>query len=398
MTQETIYSVTQIAQALRRDVERKYGTVTVRGEVSNGMRAASGHYYCRLKDDQSVLEAVCWRSVFARLLSPPQDGMEVECRGRLSIYGGRSVYQLVIEQMRLAGTGDFHRKLAQLRERLAKEGLFAAARKKPLPFMPRRIGVVTSPQGAVLRDIVVRVRARCPTHIVVYPVKVQGDEAKSEIAHAIDFFNNRDEAQRPDVLIVGRGGGSIEDLWAFNEEEVVRAIARSVIPVISAVGHETDVTLSDDVADQRAATPTAAAELATPLLAQLQSAHSESIARMRHAMMAVIARRKELWQLTARALVHPQHRIEHQRRALDEKMQRWQWVINTMLRRHRDAIAAARRVVEAHSYRHILRQGYALVHRRDGTQSLVARKSQVGDNHQLTIEWFDGSLDVTGET
>ena len=398
MTQETIYSVTQIAQALRRDVERKYGMVTVRGEVSNGMRAASGHYYCRLKDDQSVLEAVCWRSVFARLSPPPQDGMEVECRGRLSIYGGRSVYQLVIEQMRLAGTGDIHRELAQLRERLAKEGLFDGTRKKPLPFMPRRIGVVTSPQGAVLRDIVVRVRARCPTLIVLYPVKVQGEEAKSEIAHAIDFFNTLDETQRPDVLIVGRGGGSIEDLWAFNSEDVVRAIARSVIPVISAVGHETDVTLSDDVADQRAATPTAAAELATPLLTQLQSARAERVARLRQAMLAVIARRKELWQLTARALVHPQHRIEHQRRALDEKTQRWQWVMNTMLRRHRDAIAAARRVVEAHSYRHILRQGYALVHRRDETKSLVGRAAEARKNNQLTIEWYDGSLGVTRDT
>ena len=312
------------------------------------------------------------------------------------------MYQLVIEHdVVCAVHGGFSsRELAQLRERLAKEGLFDGVHKKPLPFMPRRIGVVTSPQGAVLRDIVVRVRARCPTHIVVYPVKVQGDEAQKLrlLTPLIFSIDQDDEVHRPDVLIVGRGGGSIEDLWAFNEEEVVRAIARSVIPVISAVGHETDVTLSDDVADQRAATPTAAAELATPLLAQLQSAHSESIARMRHAMMAVIARRKELWQLTARALVHPQHRIEHQRRALDEKTQRWRWVINTMLRRHRDAIAAARRVVEAHSYRHILRQGYALVHRRDGTQSLVARKSQVGDNHQLTIEWFDGSLDVTGET
>jgi exodeoxyribonuclease VII large subunit len=268
------FSVSELSQALKRTVEETYPYVRVRGEISGFKRAASGHLYMALKDEAAVLDAVCWRGMAGRLAIRPEDGLEVICTGKLTTYPGRSKYQIVVEAMELAGEGALLKLLEERRKKLAAEGLFDEARKRPLPFLPEVIGVVTSPTGAVIRDILHRLNDRFPRHVLLWPVLVQGEGAAAQVAAAIKGFNGiapGGAVPRPDVLIVARGGGSLEDLWAFNEEEVVRAAAESEIPLISAVGHETDTTLIDFASDRRAPTPTAAAEIAVPVRADLQA-------------------------------------------------------------------------------------------------------------------------------
>ncbi|WP_106638528.1 exodeoxyribonuclease VII large subunit [Allosphingosinicella vermicomposti] len=265
-------SVSELSGALKRTVEDAFGHVRVRGEISGWKRAASGHCYLCLKDDKAVLDGVIWKAVAGALRFRPEDGIEVVATGRLTTYPGRSRYQIVIDRLELAGQGALMALLDKRRQALAAEGLFDAAAKKPLPFMPKVIGVVTSPTGAVIRDILHRLEDRCPTHVVVWPVAVQGEGAAEQVAAAVRGFDAArpgGPVPRPDLVIVARGGGSIEDLWAFNEEAVVRAVADCSIPIISAVGHETDTSLCDFAADVRAPTPTAAAEMAVPVRAEL---------------------------------------------------------------------------------------------------------------------------------
>src|SRR5215213_676457 len=266
------YTVSELSQALKRAIEDGFGSVRVRGEVSGWKRHASGHCYFALKDSDAVLDSVCWRGTATRLDIKPEDGMEIVCSGRLTTYAGRSKYQLVVERIELAGIGALLKLLEERRTRLMEEGLFAAERKKKLPFLPQVIGIVTSPTGAVIRDILHRLADRFPRRVLLWPVSVQGEGAAAQIAAAIEGFNRLaagGEVPRPDLLIVARGGGSVGDLVAFNEESVVRAAAASSIPLISAVGHETDTTLIDFASDRRAPTPTAAAEMAVPVRADL---------------------------------------------------------------------------------------------------------------------------------
>ena len=266
------FSVSEISQAVKRTLEGTFERVRVRGEISGFKRAASGHLYMAMKDDAAVLDAVCWRGTAGRLSIQPEDGMEVIATGRLTSYPGRSKYQIVIDSLELAGEGALLKLLEDRRRKLAAEGLFDEGRKQALPFLPQVIGVVTSPTGAVIRDILHRLADRFPRHVLVWPVLVQGEGAAEQVAAAIRGFNALPPAgkvPRPDLLIVARGGGSLEDLWAFNEEVVVRAAAESQIPLISAVGHETDTTLIDYAADRRAPTPTAAAEIAVPVRREL---------------------------------------------------------------------------------------------------------------------------------
>ena len=262
------YTVSELSLALKRSIEDGFGQVRVRGEISGFKRHGSGHCYFALKDTDAVLDAVCWRTTAIRLDLKPEDGMEVVCSGRLTTYPGRSKYQLVVDRIELAGKGALLRLLEERRLRLAAEGLFAAERKQKLPFLPAVIGIVTSPTGAVIRDILHRLADRFPRHVLIWPVAVQGEGAAAQVAAAIDGFNRLTaggSVPRPDLIIVARGGGSLEDLMAFNEEIVVRAAAASAIPLISAVGHETDTTLIDHASDRRAPTPTAAAEMAVPV-------------------------------------------------------------------------------------------------------------------------------------
>ena len=265
-------SVSELAGRLKRMVEGEFGRVRLRGEISGYKRASSGHVYLALKDDAALIDGVMWRGSAGRLAFTPQDGVEVIATGKLTTYPGRSRYQIVIDHLELAGEGALMALLEKLKAKLAGEGLFDAGKKRPLPFMPRTIGIVTSPTGAVIRDILHRLADRCPTHVLVWPVKVQGEGSAVEIAAAVRGFGalpNDGPVRRPDLLIVARGGGSIEDLWAFNDEAVVRAVANCTLPIISAVGHETDTTLCDFAADLRAPTPTAAAEIAVPVRSEL---------------------------------------------------------------------------------------------------------------------------------
>jgi exodeoxyribonuclease VII large subunit len=277
------YSVSELAFALKRTLEEAYGFVRLRGEISKVTRHGNGHIYLDLKDENACINAVVWKGQVRGLKAQPEQGLEVVVTGRITTFAPRSSYQLIIETMEHAGVGALLAQLERLKERLKAEGLFDAGRKQPLPAMPRVIGVVTSPTGAVIRDILHRIRDRWPVHVMVWPVVVQGPDAAAQVSAAIRGFNALGPGSaipRPDLLIVARGGGSIEDLWPFNDEALARAVAASEIPLISAVGHETDTTLIDFVSDRRAPTPTAAAEMATPVLADLKAAILEFERRM----------------------------------------------------------------------------------------------------------------------
>jgi exodeoxyribonuclease VII large subunit len=277
------YSVSELAFALKRTLEDSYGFVRLRGEISKVTRHASGHCYLSLKDEKACIDGVVWKGQVRGLACQPEQGLEVIVTGRITTYPASSKYQIVIESMEPAGVGALLAQLERLKARLKSEGLFEVARKRPLPFMPRVIGVVTSPTGAVIRDILHRIRDRWPCHVVVWPVVVQGEAASAQVIAAIRGFNAiaaGHPVARPDVIIVARGGGSVEDLWAFNDEALARAVADSAIPLISAVGHETDTTLIDFVSDRRAPTPTAAAEMATPVLVDLRGAVEDYARRL----------------------------------------------------------------------------------------------------------------------
>jgi exodeoxyribonuclease VII large subunit len=277
------YSVSELAFALKRTLEDAYGFVRLRGEVSKVTHHANGHVYLTLKDERAAIDGVVWKGQVRGLGIRPEQGLEVIVTGKITSYPAGSRYQIVIETMEAAGVGALLAQLERLKARLAAEGLFAQERKQPLPSMPAVVGVITSPTGAVIRDILHRIRERWPCRVIVWPVVVQGDAAAAQVSAAIRGFDALDGSgaiPRPDVLIVARGGGSVEDLWAFNDEGLARAVAECRIPVISAVGHETDTTLIDFVSDRRAPTPTAAAEIATPILAELKALVGDLGARM----------------------------------------------------------------------------------------------------------------------
>ena len=277
------YSVSELAFALKRTLEDRYGFVRLRGELSKVTFHSNGHVYLSLKDEKAVIDGVVWKGSVRNLSVRPEQGLEVIVTGRITTYPQGSRYQIVIESMTAAGAGALLAQLERLKARLAAEGLFEAARKTPLPAMPSVVGVITSPTGAVIRDILHRIRDRWPCQVLVWPVVVQGEAAAAQVAAAVRGFNGLTAdgpVPRPDVIIVARGGGSVEDLWPFNDEALARTVAASAIPLISAVGHETDTTLIDFVSDRRAPTPTAAAEMATPVLSELRGALADLAGRL----------------------------------------------------------------------------------------------------------------------
>lgn len=320
------YTVSEISGALKRTVEDVFGNVRVRGEIS-GYRGphSSGHAYFALKDDRARLDAVVWKGTMSRLKFRPEEGMEVIATGKLTTYPGKSNYQIVIDNLEPAGAGALMALLEERKRRLQAEGLFDAGRKRLLPFMPLVIGVVTSPTGSVIRDIIHRIKDRFPLHILVWPVRVQGETSGAEVAAAVNGFNALawdGAVQRPDLLIVARGGGSLEDLWGFNDEALARAVAASGIPVISAVGHETDWTLIDLVADVRAPTPTGAAEIAVPVKADLEATLASLGARLKAAVLRNFERKRQAARAAARALPSPDQLLALPRRRLDEATSR----------------------------------------------------------------------------
>ncbi len=314
------FSVTEISGAVKRVIEGEFGRVRVRGEVGRVARPRSGHLYLDLKDDRAVLAGVIWKGVAGKLATQPEEGMEVVATGRLTTFAGQSRYQMIIEEIAPAGAGALMAMLEKRKAALAAEGLFAAERKRALPHIPEVIGVVTSPSGAVIRDILHRLRDRFPRRVIIWPVAVQGERCAGEVAAAIRGFGALEPGgpvPRPDLLIVARGGGSIEDLWGFNEEIVVRAAAESPIPLISAVGHETDTTLIDLAADYRAPTPTAAAERAVPVRRELIAAVDALGARLTAAAGRGLTQRGQRLRDLARALPRPETLVGQAAQRLD---------------------------------------------------------------------------------
>ncbi len=303
------YSVSELSFALKRTLEDAYGFVRVRAELSKVTRHASGHIYLTLKDERAAIDGVVWKGQVRGLQVQPEHGMEVIVTGKITTYPASSKYQIVIETMEPAGVGALLAQLERLKAKLQAEGLFDPARKRRLPTMPAVIGVITSPTGAVIRDILHRIRDRWPCRVVVWPVVVQGEAASAQVRAAIEGFNalqpSGGAVPRPDLLIVARGGGSVEDLWPFNDEALARAAAASAIPLISAVGHETDTTLIDFVSDRRAPTPTAAAEMATPVLAELKAAVADYQRRMIAGAERTLELRRNRLSAAARGLPRP---------------------------------------------------------------------------------------------
>src|SRR5437764_6375669 len=319
------YTVSELSLALKRSIEDGFSHVRVRGEISGFKRVGSGHCYFALKDTDAVLDAVCWRQTAIRIPLKPEDGMEVVCTGRVTTYPGRSKYQLVVDSIALAGKGALLRLLEERRQRLAAEGLFAAERKQKLPFLPQVIGIVTSPTGAVIRDILHRLADRFPRRVLIWPVAVQGEGAAAQIAAAIAGFNRlpaNGPVPRPDLIIVARGGGSLEDLMPFNEEIVVRAAAGSAIPLISAVGHETDTTLIDHASDRRAPTPTAAAEMAVPVRLDLVAKLGGKSSRLAGGLARLLSERRLQLSGLARGLPDPQDLLGAAAQRLDDRSER----------------------------------------------------------------------------
>lgn len=338
------FTVSEISGSVKRVLEGEFAHIRVRGEVGRVFRARSGHLYFDLKDERCVLASVAWKGQVARLTAPPEEGMEVVATGRLTTFGSQSKYQLNVEDVRPAGVGALMAMLEKRKKALEAEGLFAAERKRPLPFLPEVIGVVTSPSGAVIRDILHRLRERFPRKVLVWPVAVQGQTCAAEVARAIRGFNALAPGgplPRPDLLIVARGGGSIEDLWGFNEEVVARAAADSAIPLISAVGHETDTTLIDYVSDRRAPTPTAAAEIAVPVRIELLAWAEQMGARGSRALAGGLDRRAVRLRDLSRALPRPDRLTEAARQRLDIAEERLPGALRAVIGRRSLALSEA---------------------------------------------------------
>ncbi|MGH6649631.1 MAG: exodeoxyribonuclease VII large subunit [Sphingopyxis sp.] len=416
-------TVSQLSAAIKRTVEDGFSRVRVRGELSGTKRAASGHFYAALKDDNALIDMVMWKGQAARLAFRPEDGIEVIATGKLTTYPGRSKYQLVVESLEVAGEGALMLLFEKLKARLGAEGLFDQERKQVLPRLPRVIGVVTSPTGAVIRDILHRLADRFPMHVIVWPVLVQGDGAAAQVANAIRGFDAiapGGPVARPDLVIVARGGGSIEDLWAFNEEIVVRAIADCRIPTISAVGHETDTTLADYAADRRAPTPTAAAEIAVPVRAELQELLLHRAGRMIAAANRHQALAGERLTALARHLPKREALYAPQRQRLDDSGDRLD-----RAQRHRLAMTAERlatrsgalrpallarrwdrdrarleglgRLLDSLDPRALLSRGYAMVRDADGAIVPGAAKARAAGHLRLQFADGDVSVAVTGD-
>lgn len=335
------YSISELSHKLKRVVEDEFSFVRVRGEISRVTIAKSGHMYTSLKDDSAVLDAVCWKGTVSRLDIKPEEGMEVVCTGRLTTYPGRSNYQMVIETMELAGQGALLKMLEERKKKLAAEGLFAAEKKRHIPFLPDVIGVVTSPTGAVIRDIMHRLNERFPRRVLLWPVMVQGQGAAQQVIQGIQGFNAlpKDSPLRPDVIIVARGGGSLEDLMPFNDEALVRAAAASEIPLISAVGHETDTTLIDFAADLRAPTPTAAAEKAVPVRAEIMAGLLDDEKRLFLSLQRRLQQHQTHVTGLARGLGDPRRLLENSLQRLDHLAARLDGGLQSWLDKRKSAVA-----------------------------------------------------------
>lgn len=433
------YTVSELSGAIKNTIEDGFGYVRVKGELGRVSRPQSGHLYLDLKDERAVLNGVIWKGVASRLRVQPEQGMEVVATGKLTTFPGQSRYQIVIDNIEPAGVGALMALFEERKKKLEKEGLFAPDRKKAIPFLPSVIGVVTSPSGAVIRDILHRLSERFPREVLIWPTAVQGAGAEEKIAQAIKGFNAIEPGgavPRPDVLIVARGGGSIEDLWCFNEEVVARAAAESKIPLISAVGHETDTTLIDYVSDHRAPTPTAAAEKAVPVRNELLTELLNKERRLVAASNQLFERRRTALIAAARGLGRPEEILGPSTQRLDRASdqlrsalrarvdqsatklarlrlssrllhgrandagknvrQLWARLVATkprQIERKQDRLIAAGKMLRSLSYENVLERGFALV--RDGQGNLIRQAAAQDEGAQVSIKFVDGSRKAT---
>jgi exodeoxyribonuclease VII large subunit len=372
------FTVSELSGAVKRVIEGEFGLVRVRGEVGRVSRPASGHLYYDLKDDRSVIAAITWKGQASKMQVMPEEGMEVVATGRMTTFPGQSKYQLIIEDLAPAGAGALMAMLEKRRAALGAEGLFDPARKRPIPYLPQVIGVVTSPSGAVIRDILHRLRDRFPRHVLIWPVPVQGEKCAPEVAAAIRGFNALEPGgpiPRPDVIIVARGGGSLEDLWGFNEEIVVRAAAASRIPLISAVGHETDTTLIDHAADRRAPTPTAAAEMAVPVRLELLATLDSLQARLMQGVGRGVMLRGQRLRDLARALPRPEALTQSATQRLDTAASRLGGALSlAVVRKHRSFDALAAKMQPNALQTMLARRGAALQDQSTRAKALLDRR------------------------
>ncbi len=438
-----VFSVSELSGALKKTVEGAFSNVRLRGEIGRVTRPASGHVYLDLKDDKSVINCNIWRPIVSRLDVFPEEGMEVVATGKLSTYAPNSKYNFIIETLEIAGEGALMALLEKRKKALSAEGLFDAGRKQLLPYLPKRIGVITSRTGAVIRDILHRLSDRFPSEVILWPVTVQGEKCADEVVTAIEGFNalSFDHPLRPDVLIVARGGGSIEDLWGFNEERVVRAAANSNLPLISAVGHETDTTLIDFASDKRAPTPTAAAEMAVPVRTELLATIADLDARRLRTTARMMEQKNRQLRDLSRSLPRAQNlldtprqrldlasskigsalskqvgvkrnkfamtagqlsaqtilrNVERKRSELNIKSQNLTPALTRKLRDSRKQLDGADRLLNALSYKSILKRGYAVIRNSEG--KVLSNFSQTSVEAQITIEQHDGTTHAAVKT
>lgn len=382
------WSVTELSGALKRTLEDSFAQVRVRGELGKVTVHSSGHVYLDLKDDKSILSSVIWRGQAARLRFRPEMGLEVIATGKITTFAGQSRYQLIIENLEPAGEGALLAQLEERKRRLAAQGLFDEARKQLLPFLPERVGVITSPTGAVIRDILHRLADRFPRHVLLWPVRVQGETCAEEVAAAIAGFNALPETgdlRRPDVLIVARGGGSVEDLWGFNDERVVRAAAESFIPLVSAVGHETDWTLLDLAADQRAPTPTGAAEMIVPVRADLAARVRDFAYRLQASVTRLQVRRRSDFQALARAMPQAADVVGALRQRLDLAGSRLGAGLTRLAQRQRQHLSKVQQRLQRHAP--VARLGTARARLEGlGQRLLAAQSAQIRSEKQALID------------
>lgn len=428
------FSVSEFSRTIKNLVEDAFGYVKITGEISGFKRATSGHLYFNLKDETSLLSAVCFRSAASLINIEIGDGLQIAAYGRITTFEGRSNYQIIVEKVEVAGFGAILAMLEKRRQKLLAEGLFDERHKKPLPYFPKIIGVITSPTGAVIEDIKHRIAQRCPTHVMLYPVLVQGEKAAGEVIAAIKYFNSL-KKNRPDILIIARGGGSFEDLLPFNDEGLVREVFNCEIPVISAVGHETDTTLIDYVSDLRAPTPTAAAEFATPVLSDLKAQLNYFSERINFLPRNYINENFSLLQKLARYIVEPKiilekmherfslfgkkfemlfarnleektyqlqnlqlskkdlfHAVDISKKHLDYISQSMETLIKTRIKEDQVALQNLSKNLQSNNYREILKRGFALIKNKKG--DLISTSALLKNQDEITVEMSDGEVEL----
>lgn len=417
LNQNEEYSVSELSTGIKQLLNGKFNNIKVRGEIS-GYKGpyGSGHAYFSLKEKDAKIDAVIWKSVFNNLSFKPEEGLEIIATGSVSSYAPSSKYNLTITAFEPAGAGSLMALFEKLKKRLTLEGLFETKHKKTLPYLPRKIGIVTSAKGAVIRDILHRLNERFSCHIMVWDVLVQGAKSANDIANAIKGFNNLDTEHKPDLLIVARGGGSIEDLWSFNEEIVVRAAFESKIPLISAIGHETDFTLLDLAADLRAPTPTAAAEIALPLKSELNNKLNEKSQRLNLIIEQKIHKHKEQYKALQRAMPDLEYVFVNFWRKIDEKSQKLIYIIERILlnkknkyteihriqlikpiiERKKEQLIALTRLLKSVSYNKILERGFALLLTKEGTP--ISNVQDITINQAMTLRMHDGNATIEAKT